>query len=804
MMITKPHPYFEIAIEVSISLLLLIMTKPVFAIEAQKPELSLAERILQQENAQREQSSYGDVKLLHSPNPMDVQFSEDGSVLFSQAETVRMWRSDNGAYLGSITGPVRFSKFAQINNSRWIVTLDDIEEVYQRDARFIIPQVIPKLRIWDVITGACLGIRGLSIPVNTTKFGFPALATADQLQMSYVIVHIDDDNPNTQRKLIGYRGQNLIPTLQLTLEDEFDSLIWDPHTEHLYLYGDYKFSCYDPASNKIVWTTTRNYFDLQNIKIKQLTVINQPLQINDGVSDHEKHVCSLLLLYEPDVFRRSDKDILLRWGLVNPNSGKPIKSGLVTKDIKAINNQTTVSKADKLIYWLRDSNDGSIIAVNILDNQLLLKVPTTHDKVVTLSRYEAESEKWYLDRRDYRTDADKVLWSRVANRVCSIEGLSDEIELFDSISGKRSAFASGTINALSKFSGSKISASLDWNEVSVFELNSVGRVMCTFNTKILHNSCVALTTGASNLLVGEASGNASLWSLSNHKKIATLVGGTNKLLCLAANVDHKIIIACDVGGFFWKWKFPTQSAPIRKEAQLLRVERKVKLKVPSFPKFKSSYHLSRSLCDLSTDALHTLSFKPFIPFPETENGELRLVPGQSFIAKIIEPPSVYSFYPSLGVVFSTEDGQKPIRLTPAIYGETVLLQIKISADGRFAMFVFDNGQVTIVDQIEGVLESIIQTSNREIVDVNYHPDQKTLLVASFRGTVTAWNSETFLKTGTLQLRDARINILSSRATNKGFDLVLGTWDTGLVVKWGAFLKSQQKSLHPSSLAFPFE
>ncbi len=165
---------------------------------------------------------------------------------------------------------------------------------------------------------------------------------------------------------------------------------------------------------------------------------------------------------------------------------------------------------------------------------------------------------------------------------------------------------------------------------------------------------------------------------------------------------------------------------------------------------------------------------------------------------------MYSFYPSLGVVFATEDGQMPRRLTPAVYEETILLQIKISADGRFALFVFDTGQVTIVDQKEGVIQSIIQTSNREIVDVNYHPDQKTLLVASFRGTVTAWNSETFLKTGAIHLRDARINLLSSRAAKQGFDIVLGTWDTGLIVKTGVFPKSEQKPQRPAALTFPFE
>ncbi|HCO26562.1 MAG TPA: hypothetical protein DIT97_27450, partial [Gimesia maris] len=55
-----------------------------FAVEAKKPRPTLADTIQQQDRIPREQF-YGEVKLMHAPNPMDVQFSEDGSVLFSQA-----------------------------------------------------------------------------------------------------------------------------------------------------------------------------------------------------------------------------------------------------------------------------------------------------------------------------------------------------------------------------------------------------------------------------------------------------------------------------------------------------------------------------------------------------------------------------------------------------------------------------------------------------------------------------------------------------------------------------------------------
>ncbi len=508
--------YLSIVSKFLVMLCLLYITNPAIAVEARKPELSLAERILQQKNPQREQF-YGDVKLLHSPNPMDVQFSEDGSVLFSQAETVRMWRSDNGAYLGSISGPVRFRKFAKLNNSRWIVTLDDIEEVYQRDGRFIIPQVIPQLRIWDVITGSCLGVRSLTIPVNTTKIWFPAIETAEQFQMTYVIVRIDDDNPDTQRKLLGYHGQNLIPTFQLTLEDEFDSLTWDPQTRHLYLYGNYKVSCFDPASQKVVWTTARNFFDFTNVTIDQLMVIDQPLHLKTGELAHKEHSSSILLTFQLNTNLRPEKHVLLRWGLMDPLSGKPIKSGVVTRDLKPIDKLSNKKKEDTLIYWLFD---GSIKAVNILENQLLLTGSEDHEEGVAFShsRNEAGDENWYLYRSDYRDEVYKIVWSQAANRVCSIGGDSEEIELFDSRTAKPVASASGTVNALSKFSAQNIAASMDWNEAAVFEFKSGGKFIRTFNTKILQSSCVALSADTSNLLVGETSGNASVWGLSNHKK----------------------------------------------------------------------------------------------------------------------------------------------------------------------------------------------------------------------------------------------------------------------------------------------
>ncbi|QDV48442.1 WD40 repeat domain-containing protein [Gimesia fumaroli] len=803
------HFVSNITFKVSICLLLLLITKPVSAIEARKPEVSLADLILMEKKIHREQF-YGDVRLLHSPNPMNILFSADGTVLFSLAETVRLWQSDTGEYLGSIAGPARFRQFALLNNSRWIVTIDDLEEPWLSNGLYIIPQVVPHLRIWDVTKGTCLGIRRLKIPVNSTKIWFPAIETANQLQMTFLIVHYDDDSPNTQRKLVGYHGRNLVPILEFALEDEFDSLTWDPHTRQLYLYNDYKFASYDPASNKIVWTSNRNIFNLTDIKIEQLIVIDQPLQFKEKMSGHKKLASSILLTFEPELTQGFDKDILLQWGLVNPLSGNPIKSGFVTRNFRPIDKQTNKGKAENLIYWFRDDNDHSIRAVNILKNQLLLKIPCDHDEVVSTSRYKAGLQKWYLEREDYRAEADKILWSRAANRICSIRGLMEEIKLFDSSTGKPVASASGTVNALSNILAGRISASFDWNNISVFEFNADKNFMNIFNTKVLQNSCVALSSDASNLLVGETSGYAHLWNLPKHEKIATLAGGTNKLLGLGANTAQKIIISCDNTGTFRWWKLPTQLSEIQGRVQTLKAERNNKPTVPSlsfYKKLRSSYHLPNSLCDMSTDALHALSFKPFSPLTESMDGELWLVPGDSLIAKINENPvegGFASLEPKLGVIIFTEVGKNPKRLTPAVHEESILLQIKLSTDGRFALFVFDTGQVTIVNLQEGVLESIIQTNNREIVDVNYHHKRKTLLVASYRGTIRTWNSETFLKTGSLQIQDARLEFLSSRVAKIGFDLVLGTWDTGLIVKCGTFPKSEQKPQRPVGLTFPFE
>ncbi|WP_299469902.1 hypothetical protein, partial [uncultured Gimesia sp.] len=156
-----------------------------------------------------------------------------------------------------------------------------------------------------------------------------------------------------------------------------------------------------------------------------------------------------------------------------------------------------------------------------------------------------------------------------------------------------------------------------------------------------------------------------------------------------------------------------------------------------------------------------------------------------------------------GEVIATQNAIKQKILTPAIGRDDVLIQIKSSPNGRFALLVFNTGQVTIVDLQTGTLESIIRTNDKEIVDVDYHSDQKTLLVASFRGGVTAWNTETFQKTGSLQLYDARLDSLRSRVTKKGFDIVLGTRDTGLIVKSSVFPESEQKPQQPTALNLPF-
>jgi len=148
------------------------------------------------------------------------------------------------------------------------------------------------------------------------------------------------------------------------------------------------------------------------------------------------------------------------------------------------------------------------------------------------------------------------------------------------------------------------------------------------------------------------------------------------------------------------------------------------------------------------------------------------------------------------------EGKPQKQLTPPVFYKSQLMQIRCTADGRFALLVFHTGQITILNLEAGTLEAIIPTGLSEIMDLNYHPEQQTLLVACYRGTITAWNSETFLQTGILQLIDARLEHLASQPTADGFDLVLGTWDSGLIVKHDVFKRKDQIPVRPPALPFP--
>ncbi|MCA9021321.1 MAG: hypothetical protein KDA74_14325, partial [Planctomycetaceae bacterium] len=785
-------------------LIILIVSQPVSAIEAQKPVINLAERI-QLENKNKREQFYGDVRLLHSPNLMDAQFSEDGSVLFSQAETIRLWRSDNGEYIGSIAGPVRFSKFAQLNHSRWIVTLDETEmawDLYDRIQDS--PQVIPHLRIWDTITGECLGDRRLSIPVNASRIWIRALETAEQYQTTFVIIDYDtneagrDGIQDYQRiLLVGYHGQKLEPTSQFELRknSSYNSMTWDSHTRQLYLSEDYGITCYDPVSKKIVWKSSRQSYIPLRIMIDRLVVLDRQPFIDENGSDNHQQDSSILVIYRPEYKGK----VLARWDLIDSHSGNLIKSGVVNREFAPT--EKIPDKNRDLIYWFRDLADYSINAIDIQTNKLLLRI--TREK--NGFRRSILNQKWYLERLDYRTDAFKVFWNPICNRVCAIFGYSSELEVFDLKTGNPVADFSGTVNSLSKISADKITASLDGNEISVYEFKPGEGLLRTFNKKVLNNSCVALSADATILLEGKSSGKVDLWNLSSQKQTATLTGGKDKLICLAADTSRNKIVACDNTGTFWWWKYPIQYIAQSDEIQRLKAERKVEPTLPDYQKAKYPCRITRSQCDISPDTSCSMFFKPIetmslLYSPEEDpDVEEYPYPGRSLAAKLEENflgGGAYSLERKIGIVIVSEDDQKSKRMTPSASSRALLIQVKISMDGCFALFVFEHGQIIIVNLQTGMLESSIHTRNREIVDVNYHHVCKTLLVASFRGTVTAWDSETSLKTGMLSLYDARLRSMSSRPVKDRFDIVLGSQDTGLILKTGVFKKSDLKSEKP--------
>lgn len=682
-------------------LLLLSATRAAFAIEANKPQLTLADTI-QQSQIPREQF-YGEVKLLHSPFPIDIQFSDDGSVLFSLAETVRLWRSDTGAYLGSISGPEKFSKFALFNKSRQMITLDRIG-ADDHGLYYGVPQNLPHLRVWDLTTGKCLAIRRLKIPVNAYKIRVSSLVSAQYQQMTYVILEYESDEERglslTYPLLLGFHGQNLTPVFRVEFDYYIESLNWDSRTRQLHLYAANSVAGFDPVSKEILWKKSLDQHNMQAIP---------------------------------------------------------------------------------------DEVSGSI------------SLPTNDQNGIDELRYKSAVQRWYIFDKTL-PGREKIIWSKAANRACHIGGEFEEINLFNTKTRKRVAPVTGMVNALSTLSENKFASASDYHDVSVFQLETPDRIHRLFHTEVPENSCVAISRDATMLLTGTTSGKAYLWNLTQDQKRFKLTGVPKEVLCIAADTSQNKIAACDLNGDFWYWNLPVSSTEATETSRHLIAKQNKRPAKSRYPNDLSHAELTNSLCSFSPDGklalcYQTLEFKDPPLFPVKEEDTFPS-PGFQLVAKLNDE-RVY------GEVIVTENTESQRILTPAIGRHDVLIQIKSTPDGRFALFVFSTGQITIIDLQTKTLESIIQTNDLEIVDVDFHSDQHTLLVASYRGAVTAWNTETFLKTGSLQLYDSRLNFLSSRVAKQGFDLILGTRDTGLIVKHGVFPAAERQGQKPPALYIPF-
>ncbi|WP_145209128.1 WD40 repeat domain-containing protein [Gimesia alba] len=670
-----------------------------------------------------------------------------------------------------------------------------------------------------MITGACLGVRKLEFPGDAKTLSISTIETAEQSQTTYLLLetHLERSKSDegrqwgwTRCQLLGFQGPSLIPSCQLELEDfqirlesPKDSLTWDPHTRQLYIFGEYHISCFDPVSKTILRTIVLKDFMNQKKSIDELFVIDQPFHGNTGLPGKNQPTSTILVTFDPsreENLQGREKSTLPQWALIDSLSGKLIKSGVVNTHLKPINKQLKNNK-EELIHWLYDDRHYSIKAINLLKNQTLLRIPWIIDDFATRSRYQLTYDDWHLNRDDSRDINQKIAYSQSANRVCIIGGVLEEIFLYDSQTGKRVTPETGMVNDLSPISANKFSGSFDYHDASVFQLKARDQIRRTFNTEVPENSCVAISADAKRIVVGETSGKATVWNLSNHKKLFTLTGVSNELLCIAADTSQNRIVAGDSNGVFWRWNYPTPLKATPEKVQRLIAERNGKQTKSHFPEKRSKEKLTNSLCALSPDGLCSLCFQPIeekmaSPLFSQDGENLLPVPGIALVVKLQNEQK-------FGEVIATENAKKQTILTPAVHTKSVLIQIKNSTSGRFALFVFNTGQVTIVDSQTGILESIIQTGNREIVDVDFHPDQKTLLVASYRGAVKAWNTDTYLKTGSLQLYDARLNQISSCVAEQGFDLVIGTRDTGLIVKRGVFPKSAQQPERPAALNLPF-
>lgn len=782
-------------------------SQPVLAYKESRTELTLVDEIIQRKYITQDRYTKN-VSLVHSPYPIDVQFSADGSILFSLSETLRLWRSDNGEYLRGIAGPSRFIGFAQLKNSHWIVTLDDPGYISLNGLKSRTPQIIPKLRLWDTISGKCLGSHSVCIPVNATAVSISKIETAEQFDTVYVIVEYEEESSKEQEfvpsvkkycQLQGFQGEGLQPCCKLELEDfkfevgsPHDSMTWDPHTKRLYIFGRNIIKSFNPVTMKFKALTIPIDSTKPFNHIDEVRVFDPATSCIKSIHPHNNLSSLLLVTYfsqQSKTPKTKHRAISLEWVLVDSLSGVLLKRGVVKRKFKPISINSRVNKAEPFFFWLNDEDDHSIKVVNILDNQILFSMPR-NDTAISKSLIESSRNLTYLFRDKYRDVDEKVIWSEAANRACYIRGELETFNLFNTRTKKYVTNPSGVVNSLSAISTDKVSAALDWNQVSVLHLEAGNQITQSLDKTISGSSCVALSADATTLVVGDISGNAQIWSVTESKKLGILNGAMSKLLCIAIDADKSHILAGDSNGDFWGWNTPPH-LPITSESLKLTAN-KIKNIPPHLPINKRGFlsGLTSSLCTISSNASLSLSFVP--------------APIDNFAGEYLDLDTEIDFESKLGGTLMGKTGveliqgkvlanniaSKQIILTPAVQHKSILMKLKSSSNGRFAILVFNTGQVTIVDLQTGTLESIIQTKDKEIVDVNYHHENKILLVASYRGLVTSWNTDTYIEAGRLRLQDARLSLLSSRISEEGFDIVLGTRDTGLIIKRDAFHNSK--------------
>jgi len=708
------------------------------------------------------------IRCLHAPSPRSLSFSADGSVVVSQASSLRIWNAEDGVLMQSISGPTPFGHHVQLNAGRLIATVDDAQAFSDIGWSYEAASVLPLVRVWDVLSGRQLAAKALPLPANASSFRLSQLAVSSSSEgILFVVVGYQDGFTPYHPHVLGYR----VPTLQLLYDASLDQMESDvsvkmsESTGQILVYDSRRVVLLKAETGAIVFER------LLGTKDRHLIRVDDSKALGSNPDAPQLHVA---MFNVPDErYYRGSLDL---------KGGEYSETIVPAGKSRWIESRSALLCEEDASVWDYVSTDLGLTKWSLFSGESVASFHLPMDII----RYRAISRPLQMNGPRVLKDIGAAAIHGASKRLAVAVRDDEAFYIIDMSSGRVVGEPYGTVSALSRVDGSCIGSVVDAHRVTLFESYGDNR----HRVLSLEEPATAIAVSQSQmwLVLGKHSGGIQIRSLHNLQVLAERAVSDCPVAAVVCDAGHRFLLIADYKSRLWQIEWsgdPLVLLPPRRLLPNIMFEKEPRYIIAPPEETIALTSNFISLAPPGSDSLAFVQFttaKPAVSWPPGSSALSD--PGRTLVVRgwtVRGDGMSDEFNERIGAVLVTDvvSGLEKW-LAPAGRPMDSVVRIGRSADGQVGIVAFQSGRVVLTDIRTLQLHSIIDTGVNDIVDVTVLSDGVTLLVARYGGVIQTWSIPKVSLIDSIHLGDCRLSAIASADGKGSSKIIVGTRDCGVI------------------------